>query len=175
MDLETVGFAQTLPRRIAASATRFESGEPCYLDGATLSSGVASSNTYELMDADGIVIGTDTWGGIFMKESRPVTTGTLVAQTAMCACPIPNLGRIRGRAETVASVDTDAEILLLINDVTLIDYNSTGGSDGGELYTIKETASADTSAFTIVEGNPAKQTLDVVVDGRAYRIANDIT
>lgn len=174
-DLRVVGAQNALPRRIAASATRFEAGEPCYLDGATLSSGVASSNTYELMDADGIVLGTDTFGGIFIKNAIPIDSGTLIAQTAMCSCPVPNLGRLRGRAETTANVDTDSEILAIINDVTLIDYNSTGASDGGELYTIKDVASADTSFATIVEGDYVKQTLDVVIDPRSYRIANDIS
>ena len=106
-----------------------------------------------------------------MKESLPLTTGTLVAQTALASCPIPDLGRIRGKGETAASVDSDAEILGLIGDVTLIDYNATGASDGGELYTIKELASANTSGLEIVEGNAAKGTLDVLVDPRAYRNA----
>ena len=172
MDLSVVGFAQTLPRRILASATRFEAGEPLH-SVATLSSGVASANEFTLAAADTPVVGTHRFGGIAIKGSLPAETGTLVAQTALCACPIPNLGRIRGRAETVASVDTDAEILLLIGDVTLIDYDATGASDGGQLYTIKETASADTSGLEIVEGNAAKQTLDVLVDVRAYR--SDVT
>ena len=59
--------------------------------------------------------------------------------------------------------------LLLFGDVVLIDYSATGAVDGGELYTIKEVGSADTSAFQLVDGNPAKQTLDVVIDGRGYR------
>jgi len=174
-DLSVVGFAQSLPRRVAASATRFEAGEPLLAASATLSSGAASANVFTLAAIDSVVIGTDTFGGIAIKGALPFKTGTLTAQTTFTSNPIPWLGRIRGRAETVASVDTDAEILLIINDVTLIDYNATGASDGGELYTIQEVASADTSAFTIVEGNAAKQTLDVTVDGRAYRLANDIS
>ena len=171
MDLSTVGFAQTLPRRIAASATRFVQGEPLHGLGA-LTAGVMDTNTFVLAAADTPVIGTHRFGGIAMKESLPLTTGTLVAQTALASCPIPDLGRIRGKGETAASVDTDAEILGLIGDVTLIDYNATGASDGGELYTIKNVASADTSGLEIVEGNAAKGTLDVLVDPRAYR--NDV-
>jgi len=38
------------------------------------------------------------------------------------------------------------------------------------VYTIDETAAADTSALTVKEGNPAKGTLDVTVDVRAFRI-----
>lgn len=173
-DLKVVGAQNALPRRIAASATRFEAGELCIGSAITLSSGAASANTWTLAAADSVVIATDTFGGIFIKNALPIDTGTLTAQTAMCSCPVPHLGRIRGRAETTANVDTDAEILAIINDVTLIDYSATGASDGGELYTIQDTASADTSAFQIVEGDYVKQTLDVVVDARAYRIDNDI-
>lgn len=174
-DLHVIGLNQQLPRRIAASATRYEYGEPAYLDGATLSSGAASSNTYELMDADGVVIGTDTWGGIFIDSAEPFESGTLTAHTTKCACPIPFIGQMEGKAETAANIDTAAELLAIINDVVLIDYDATGGSDSGELYTIQDTAAADTSAFSIVEGNTSLGTLRVVVDGRAYRIANDIS
>ncbi len=167
-DLSVVGFCTSLPRRILASATRFEVGEPLH-SVATLSSGVASANEFILAAADTPVIGTHRFGGIVTTPALPFATGTLVAQTALAACPIPGIGRIRGKAETVLSVDTAAELLGVIGDVTLIDYNSTGGTDGGELYTIKEVASADTSGLEIVEGNIAKGTLDVLVDGRAYR------
>lgn len=174
-DLTVIGPQAAVRRRIAASATRYEVGEPLYLDGATLTSGAASSNVYELMDADGVVIGTDTFGGVALNVAQPLSTGTLVAHSTQAACPVGHVGRIRGKAETAANIDTDAELLLIINDVTLIDYNSTGGADGGELYTIKDAASADTSAFTIIEGNTGLGTLDVTIDSRAYRIANDIT
>lgn len=167
-DLSIVGFSQELPRRIGASATRYEVGEPLH-SVATLSSGVSSVNVYVLAAADTPVIGTHRFGGIATKNPTPFGTGTLVAHTMMSACPIPWLGRIRGKGEVAANVDTDSEILGIIGDVTLIDYNSTGGADGGELYTIKDVASADTSGLEIVEGNVAKGTLDVVVDGRSYR------
>lgn len=167
-DLSVIGFAQTLPRRVAASATRYEVGEPLHCVG-TLSSGATTVNTYVLAAADTPVVGTHRFGGVAISHCQPFSTGTVVAHTAMGSCPVPNVGRIRGKGETAANVDTDAEILLIIGDVTLIDYSSTGASDGGELYTIKDTASADTSGLEIVEGNAAKGTLDVVVDARAYR------
>ena len=167
-DLEVVGFANTLPRRIGASATRYEVGEPLHST-STLSSGVASANVFVLAAADTPVIGTHRFGGVASKRPNPVGSGTLVAHTTMAACPIPWVGRLRGLAETTASVDTDAEILGLIGDVTLIDYNATGAADGGELYTIKEVASADTSGLEIVEGNKATGRLDVVVASQAYR------
>ena len=174
-DISVVGPQFSMERRIAASATRYEVGEPLYLDGATYTTGTASSNVFELVDADAIVLGTDTFGGVAMSRARPLETGTLVAHTANSTNPTPGTGMLRAKAETAASVDTDAELLLIINDATLIDYNATGAADGGELYTIKEVGAADTSAFTIRAGNPAKSTLDVTIDVRGYRLANDIT
>lgn len=170
-DLEVVGFTQTLPRRISASATRFYAGEPLHST-ATSSSGAASANDYVVAAADTPVIGTHRFGGIAIANSLPVT-GTIVAQTVNAACPIPWLGRIRGKGEVAASIDTAAELLGLIGDYTLIDYNSTGGVGSTPLYTIKVLASADTSGLEIVEGNIFKGTLDVTVDGRSYR--HDVT
>ena len=112
---------------------------------------------------------TDVFGGIFVSNCEPFKTGTVVAHTAITSNPVPYLGRLRGKGETAASIDTDAEILALMNNIVLIDYAATGASDSGELYTVKVTMSADTSAFMIVEGNAAKKTLDVVVDPDAYR------
>lgn len=172
MDLAVIGFAQTLPRRIAASATRYEVGEPLHCTG-TFSSGVTSVNTYVLAAADTPVIGTYRFGGIAISHCLPFSTGTVVAHKAQGACPIPNLGRIRGAGETAANVDTDAEILAIIGDTSLIDYSATGASDGGELYTIQDTASADTSGLEIIDGNASKGTLDAIVDARAYR--HDVT
>lgn len=167
-DLQAIGYASKVQRRVAASATRYEVGEPLH-SVATYSSGAASVNTFVLAAADTPVIGTHMFGGIALSNCLPFATGTVVAHTAWAACPVPNIGLIRGKGETFANVDTDAEILAIIMDLTLIDYNSTGGTDGGELYTIKDTASADTSGLTIVNGNAAKGTLDVTIHATAYR------
>lgn len=172
-DLSVVGQQFTVERNVAASATRFESGEPLHQPSASYSSGVCSSNVYVLAAADTSVIGTDHFGGVAQSGALPFKTGTLVAQTAVAMCPIPNSGYLRGKAETAANIDTAAELLAIINDLVLIDYNATGGTDGGELYTIKDAASADTSAFTITKGDTFKGTLDVTVDARAYR--NDVS
>jgi len=167
-DLKPVGFCQELPRRIAASTTRFYFGEPLHST-ATSSNGAASANEYVPAAADTPVIGTHRFGGIAIKEALPPTTGTLVAQTTIAACPIPNIGRIRGKGETAANIDTAAELLGLIGDYTLIDYAATGSPSSGPLYTIKDVASADTSGLEIIDGNIAKGLLDVTVDARAYR------
>ena len=172
-DLSVIGFAQTLPRRIAASATRYDVGEPLH-SLANRTTGVADVNTYVLAAADTPVIAaltasTHQFGGIAISKALPYPTGTLVAHTAQSSCPVPQVGRIRGKAETAASVDTDSEILGFIGDTVLIDYNATGAVDGGELYTIKEVASANTSGLEIVDGNAAKRTLDCLVHAIAYR------
>jgi hypothetical protein len=171
-DLKVLGFAAEKRVRVAASATRYEVGEPIH-SVATYSSGVASANTFVLAAADTPVIGTHNFGGIAISNCQPWSTGTVTAHTAVVARPVPNAGLIRGKGETAANVDTDAEILAIIMDITLIDYSATGASDGGELYTIKDTAAADVNGLIIVEGNAAKGTLDVEVDVRAYRI--DVT
>lgn len=168
-DLSVVGLSFEVPRRIAASATRYQPGEPLHGLG-TLSSGVMSTNTYVLAAADTPVIGTHRFGGIAMTDAIPNGTGTLVAHTTIAKCPVPWLGRIRGKGETYADIDTESEALGVIGDVTLIDYNSTGGTDGGELYTIKTTVTAaDTSGLEIAEVNVAKGIVDVYIDGRGYR------
>ena len=171
-DLEIKGPSAVIPRRVAASASRFETGEPLYST-ASLTTGVASANTFVLAAADFIQQGTNWFGGVAIKGALPFKTGTLVAQTVPCACPVPYAGRIRGQAETVTSIDTASELLGVIGDVTRIDYNATGASDGGELYTIKETAAQDTDFFAIIEGNTALGWLEVTVDPGAYRIDYD--
>ena len=172
-DLQCIGFAQNLPRRIAASATRYEVGEPFH-SLVNRTTGDADVNTYVLAAADTPVIAaltasTHQFGGIAISHCLPFSTGTVVAHKAQSANPVPMVGRIRGKAETAADVDTETEITALINNVVLIDYAATGAIDGGELYTIKSAASANTSGLEIVDGNVARRTLDVLVHAIAYR------
>jgi hypothetical protein len=174
-DLSVIGKQFTRNRRVAAAATRFEAGEPLY-SLATMSSGAASSNTWVLAAGDFPVLGTSTFGGVAIEGAEPKnSTGALVAQTATCACPVPHSGLLRGKAETAGNIDTAAELLAILNDATLVDYSATGASDGGELYTIKDTASADTSGLAIIDGNITKGTLDVEVVYNAYRIDADVS
>lgn len=166
-DLQVVGFSQELKRRIGASATRFYAGEPLHST-ATLSSGAISANVFVPAAADTPVIGTHRFGGIAIKNALPAS-GTVIAHETVAACPIPWLGRIRGKGESAAAIDTDAELLALIGSVTLIDYAATGSPSSGPLYTLKTTVSADTSGLEIVGGNINKGLLEVTIDGRAYR------
>lgn len=168
-DLSVHGPQMVRTRRVAASATRYEVGEPLHRTDNTLTSGVATNNVWVLAAADSPVIGTHIFGGVFISRCLPFSTGTVVAHTAKAAVPVAWSGILRGKGEVAASIDTDSELLGIINDAVLIDYNATGAADGGELYTIKVAASADTSGLTVVDGNIARGTLDTEVDGRVYR------
>ena len=167
-DLRVIGPQAAFGRYLVSGGTAIQAGEPVH-SVATLSSGAASANTYVLAAADTPVIGTHKFGGIAIENSENVAAGTVKEQFLNTANPVPSIGRIRGKAETVASVDTLTELALLIQDATLIDYAATGAADGGQLYTIKETASADTSGLEITGGNIALGELDVVVAATAYR------
>ncbi len=165
-DIKTVGInggARTF--RVAASATRFYTGEPINFAG-TYTSGVASVNTVVVMTDAKPVIGTDLMVGIAAKDAEVNSSGTVTAHKTQVTVPIPYVTKIRGKAKTTTNVDTDSELLGVLWDVVLFDLTAA-------VYTIDETAAADTSGLTIVDGNIAKQTLDVTVDARAMRA--DIT
>lgn len=159
-DISVVGIsAGVRPFRVAASATRYYSGEPMNSLVAQ-SSGAADVNTVVVLTDGKPVIGTDSFVGIAAKDAPG--TGTLVAHTAFVSVPIPNTTIMRGKAKVTATVDTDAELLLVLHDLVLFDLTTA-------VYTIDETATANTSGLEIVNGNPAKATLDVVIDARAIR------
>ena len=167
-DLRVQGPQAAIKRYVVSGGTAIMAGEPMH-SVATLTSGASSANTFVLAAADTPVIGTHRFGGVALENSENAGAGTTLEQFLTCACPVPYIGKITGRAETVANVDTLTELALIIQDAVLIDYSATGASDGGQLYTIKDAASADTSGLEIVGGNVALSTLDVVVDARAYR------
>jgi len=167
-DLRVIGPNASWGRYLVSGGTAIQAGEPLH-SVAALTSGIADVNTYVLAAADTPVIGTHKFGGIALEPSENVAAGTVKQQFLNTANPVPYLGRIRGKAETTASVDTLTELALLVQDVTLIDYSATGAADGGQLYTIKEVGSADTSGLEIVGGIPALSLIDVTVDARSYR------
>lgn len=161
LDLSSVGFnAGNQPRRVAASATRYFAGEPMN-SLATLSSGAASVNTIVVLTDTKPRIGTDDFQGIAAMDAPG--TGTVTAHTTLVTVPIPYVTRIRGRAKVAANVDTDAELILILGDA--LDFDLTTA-----VYTIDDTAASNASGLTCVNGNPAKSTLDVVVDARAMRV-----
>lgn len=169
-DLKVRGPNAVIKRNIAAGGTAISAGEPLQA-AITSSSGAASANVMALAAADFPVVSTGNFrfGGVAIKTAELASAGTTNAQLIPCACPVPFIGKIRGAAETKTNIDTAAELLAIIGDFTLIDYNATGASDGGELYTIKDTASADTSGLEIVDGNTSRGTLDAVLDADVYR------
>ncbi len=166
-DLSVHGMQGSLRVRQAASATRVEAGEPLHSINS-YTTGTSDLNVYILAVTDTPVIGTDKLGGIANKSSLPFSTGTVVASEISLARPIPQVGILRGTAETAGNIDTATELLAILQDVVLIDVDTTGASDGGELFTIQDTASA-AAGLEIVDGNIAKGLLDTIVDNRAYR------
>lgn len=163
-DLSTVGInAGNQPRRVAASATRFYAGEPLN-NLSTLSSGAATVNTVVVLTDTKPRVATDWFQGIAAKDAEVNSSATVIAHKTFVTIPIANATRIRGRAKVAANVDTDAELLLIMFDA--VDFDLTTA-----VYTIDDTAASNASALQIVDGNPAKSTLDVVVDARAFRYA----
>ena len=173
-DLRIIGSCGTIKRDVAASATRYEVGEPMIAASWTNTSGAGSANVYTLAATDVGVVDTDNFGGVAMSRCLPFGTGTVVAHKMVCACPIGPSERIRGKGETVASINTEAKILALVTDSLLIDYNSTGGVDGGELYTIQVAPAADINAFKCIDGDPVRGTLDVWCPQDAYISVSDL-
>lgn len=159
-DLSVVGISGgARPFRVAASATRYYAGEPM-MRTPTYSSGATNANTIVVLTDTKPRVATDDFIGIAAIDAPG--TGTLVAHKTSVVVPIPSITRIRGRAKTAANVDTDAELLLILGD--LVDFDLTSA-----VYTIDDTAASNASALQIVDGNPAKSTLDVTVDARGLR------
>lgn len=167
-DLRVIGPAAAFGRYLASGQTAIVAGEPLHST-SVRTSGAGNSNVYVLAAADTPVVGTHQFGGVAMADSDNVAAGTTKAQFLNTANPVPNVGRIRGKAETAANVDTLSELVAILSDSVLIDYNATGAADGGQLYTIKDAASADSSGLEVVGGNIALGELEVCVDARAYR------
>lgn len=161
-DLSTVGIsAGVRPYRVAASATRGYVGEPINSLGVR-TNGVADVNTVVVLTDGKPVIGTDAFCGIAAANMVVDSSATVTAQTLGVVHPIADVTIIRGKAKTAASVDTDSELLGFLFDAVLFDLTSTA-------YTIDEVGAADTSGLTIVNGDIAKNTLDVTVEARALR------
>lgn len=163
-DISTVGIdGGNQPRRVAASATRFYAGEPLN-NLSTYTNGAASVNTAVVMTDTKPRVGTDNFIGIAAIDAQVNASATVIAHKTYVTVPLPQVTRIRGRAKVAANVDTDAELLLILNDY--LDFDLTTG-----VYTIDDTAASNASGLMCVDGNTAKSTLDVVTDGRAMRIS----
>jgi len=149
------------PFRVAASATRGYAGDPINNLGVR-TSGASSVNTVVVLTDGKPIVGTDQFIGVAVESMKVNSAGTVVAHSLSVAVPIPHCTRIRGKAETPASIATDAELLAIL-------FDSTSFGLSGGVYTISETAAGDSEGLMIVEGNIVKGTLDVVVDARVMR------
>lgn len=164
LDISTVGIdGGNQPRRVAASATRFYAGEPMN-NLSTYTNGAASVNTAVVLTDTKPRVGTDNFIGIAAVDAQITSAAVVTAHKTYVTVPIPQVTRIRGRGKTAANVDTDAELLLILNDY--LDFDLTAA-----VYTIDDTAASNASGLMCVDGNPAKSTLDVVVDPRVIRIS----
>ena len=167
-DLRSVGPTAGVTRhRVAASATRGFVGEPVQFSNPTRGSGSSSVNEVSVCADNDPVIGTDEFKGLLtedMKDANGLRTGTVVAGYVDVEMPIPNATKIRGKAETAADIDTQAELTGVLGDYTEFALVSSQ-------YFIKSTAAAETGALMIVDGNISRGTLDVIVDPRAMRKA----
>ena len=159
--MSVIGLSGSHRMRVAASATRGYAGEPVYSD-ATYTTSVATTNTVIVLADAKTVIGTDVFGGILASDMVVNTAGTVIASKVTVSVPIPYITRVRGKLKTASVGDTDTEILGLLWDIAHIDLTGTA-------YTF-ETGGADTGMFVIRDGNPAKSTVDCVIDARAYRV-----
>lgn len=161
-DMSTVGIdGGNQPRRVAASATRYYTGEPMNWFPA-ISSGAAAVNTIVVLTDTKPRVATDQFQGLAAKDAVVNSSGTVVAHKAYVTVPIPLVTRIRARAKTAANVDTDTELLGVMGDALDMDLTAA-------VYTWDDVAASNASAFQCVDGNPAKSTLDCLVDPRGMR------
>lgn len=161
-DVSTVGIdGGNQPRRVAASATRFYAGEPMN-SLMTHTTGAANVNTVVVLTDTKPRIGTDSFQGIAAVDAQINSSAAVIAHQTYVTVPIPDITRVRARAKTAANVDTDTELLGVLGD--FLDFDLTTAA-----YTWDDVAASNASAFTCVNGNIAKQTLDCVIDGRGMR------
>jgi len=161
IDISVIGSSVVQKHRVAASATRFYVGEPINFAG-TYTSGVASVNTVVVLTDGKPVIGTDSFVGVASQDAPVGTDTTVDADWVDVIEVIPNFTRMRSKAKTTANCDSLSELVALLWDLVLFDLTST-------VYTIDETAAADTSGLTIKGGIYEQGMIDVTVDPRAMR------
>ena len=161
-NLETIGInGGAREHRVAGSATEVFVGEPL-MTTPSYSSGASDANTVIALTDAKPTIGTDDFVGLCTKDFETNSAGTVIAHKTFATAVIPHVTVIRGKAKTKGNIDTDAELLAILRDLTLFDLT-------GTTYTIDDTASANTAGLQIVNGNITKGTLDVNVDSRALR------
>ena len=165
-DLQTVGITAGNTRmRVAASATRSYAGEPL-MTTPSYTTGVSDVNTVIVCTDNTPVIGTNEFKGICAKDFEVDSAATVTAHYTVVTGPIPYATKIRGRAETKATIDTQTELTAVLQDITRFHLASSA-------YRIQAGGEADTGPLQIVDGNTVRGTLDCFVDARAMR--TDVT
>lgn len=162
-DVSTVGIdGGNQPFRVAASATRFFAGEPLN-SLAALTTGAADVNTVVVLTDTKPRIATDNFVGIASVNAEVNASSVVIAHKTYASVPIPYITRVRARAKSTTAVDTDAELLAILWDA--IDFDLTTA-----VYTFDSASASNASAFVVRDGNPAKSTLDCVIDARGMRL-----
>jgi hypothetical protein len=133
--------------RTEAGGTDILAGEPVKIGG--------TGNNYVVpLDDAEPAVGTDRMIGIAQNNSDHTASADGTVQVYMVH---PNVTVMRAKAKDAAAIDTDAELLAILNDSKLFDL--TGG-----VYTIDETvADATANGVLIVGGDIANGTLDFVL------------
>lgn len=105
-------------------------------------------------------VNSDQLVGLANGESTELSAAN---GTVNVATFLPGRSVIRGKEETAASADTQAEINALINDA-ILGQNSTARSSAGTFYFRSSAAdNPNLYAFVIVDGDPTNKTLDCMV------------
>lgn len=137
--------------RVEAAATAILPGEPVMIGG--------TGNNYVIPLADANpVVGTDRMIGIAQNDSSETATADGTVQVYMVH---PDVTVMRCKALDGSAIDTDAELLAILNDSKLFDL-------AGGVYTIDQSvADATLNGLLIVDGDTANGTLDFILKGTA--------
>lgn len=141
---------------------RVESGAVASItQGEPVKIGGTGSNYVVLLATGDPEIGTDRMVGIAANDSTDTVAADGVVDVIM---PIPNATVMRCAATTVGNIDTDAELLAILNDSVTFDLT---GSD----FTIDENEGDDPNVhgLMILDGDIIDGTLEFVIkSGAAY-------
>jgi len=137
------------------SAT-IKAGEPVVVGGT-------GNNFAEIAGTGGPLVGTHEFIGISAAESDDTSSadGHVLVQTIKPAQTV-----LQGNANTSTNVNTQTKINALVNDWVTFDYDGTN-------FTIDEDEGSDPNVHSlkIVDGDPVKGTLDVLVHAMASEAA----
>jgi hypothetical protein len=133
--------------RTEANAAAIFVGEPVKIGG--------TGNNYVVPLASGDPeVGTDRMIGIAASDSTQTATADGVVEVYVI---VPGSTVLRAKATTAANVDTDAELLAILNDSVTFDL-------ANGVYTIDEDEGDDTGhGLMIVGGDVVNKTVDFVV------------